>query len=445
MFRFNYKYPDPLTDGSPANIPQNIYIVGVALVIGLMTGTMAEGLKYLVEIISRAVTSGVDPLGWNWIFIVLPVAGILLAVLYQRYVVRQQIAHGVERMTRLLHTDRPWLPVSQIWSPVIASGLTLGFGGSAGTEGPIATAGGAIGSNMARWCGMPAPMVRAMLVIGAGAGIAGIFKAPVGGMLFAIEVLGITMSALQLLALATACTAAGLAAYILSGLTTDVTFPDFTHVNLTYVPWALIIGVFCGMYSVYYSKLARWTRRILEKIGNSWVRNITSGLTIGVLICLFPRLYGEGYTFLTDVLSGRWDLMTSSSLFAGSTPGTTTLILLALAMMTVKSAAVACTTSGGGVAGDFAPAIFAGCIAGFFFALTANTLFGLSLPVADCAFIGMAAVLAGAVRAPLMAMFLVTEMVAHFSLLLPVAVASSMSYMMVCLLDRPNAPKGYVS
>jgi len=445
MSRFNYKYPDPLTDGSPANIPKNIYIVGVALVVGLITGTLAEGLKYLVAVISTAVTRPVNTGGWNWFLIFLPVAGILLAVLYQRYVVRQQIAHGVERMTLLLNTDRPWLPATQIWSPVIASGLTLGFGGSAGTEGPIATAGGALGSNMARWCNMPAPMVRAMLVIGAGAGIAGIFKAPVGGMLFAIEVLGITMSALQLLALATACTAAGLAAYVLSGLTTDVTFPDFTHVNLSYIPWALIIGVFCGIYSVYYTRVARWTRKRLEGMKNRWVRGITAGLTIGSLVCVFPRLYGEGYSFLTDVLSGRWVLMTASSPFAGCDGGSTTLILLALGMLAVKSMAVACTTSGGGVAGDFAPAIFSGCIAGFFFAMSVNTLFGLSLPVADCAFFGMAAVLAGAVRAPLMAMFLVTEMVAHFSLLLPVAVASAVSYMVVCLVDRRNAPKGYVS
>ena len=137
--------------------------------------------------------------------------------------------------------------------------------------------------------------------------------------------------------------------------------------------------------------------------------------------------------------------MTASSPFAGCDGGSTTLILLALGMLAVKSVAVACTTSGGGVAGDFAPAIFSGCIAGFFFAMSVNTLFGLSLPVADCAFFGMAAVLAGAVRAPLMAMFLVTEMVAHFSLLLPVAVASAVSYMVVCLVDRRNAPKGYVS
>ncbi|MDE5634119.1 MAG: chloride channel protein, partial [Muribaculaceae bacterium] len=194
MARFSYKYPDPLTGGAPPNIPQNVYVIGVALVVGLMTGAGAEALKYLVKAISQIVTAGVSPGGWNWIFIILPTIGILLAVLYQRYILRQQIAHGVERMTRLLHTDTPYLPSDQIWSPVIGAGLTLGFGGSAGTEGPIATAGGALGSNMARWCNMPAPMVRAMLVIGAGAGIAGIFKAPVGGMLFAIEVLGITMS-----------------------------------------------------------------------------------------------------------------------------------------------------------------------------------------------------------------------------------------------------------
>lgn len=431
-----YEYMDPRGDAyASLSLPRNVYVLGVALVIGLMVGTGAQALKDLVGIISRIVTSHADTDGINWIFLLLPVVGIILAVLYQRYVVKQKIAHGVERMKVLLDNNRPDMPVTEIWSPVIASGLTLGFGGSAGTEGPIATAGGALGCNMARWCGMPFPLVRAMLAIGAGAGIAGIFKAPVGGMLFAIEVLGIGMTALQLMALATACTAAALSAYVLSGLTTDVVFPDFTPVNLMYVPWAVIVGVFCGAYSAYYSRLAAWTRGRLSSIPNSWFKNLAAGLSIGVLILIFPKLYGEGYSFVTDILSGRWEVMGSFGPFAKEHLGVAGLILISLGMLLVKGIAVACTTSGGGVAGDFAPAIFAGCMAGYFFAMSVNAIFETSLPVADFAFFGMAAVLAGTVKAPLMAMFLVTEMVQLFSLLLPVAVASGMAYMVVCLIE----------
>lgn len=435
-----YTYPDPRNGGLPTNIPANVYVIGVALVIGLIIGTGAEFLKMLVGLIAGLVTEGTSAAHWNWRFLILPTVGILLAVLYQRYVVKQQIAHGTERIERLLMIDCPYMPVSQIWSPIFASSLTLGFGGSAGTEGPIATAGGAFGANMARWCGMPFPLVKAMLAIGAGAGIAGIFKAPVGGILFAIEVLGMGFTAVQILALTTACTASALAAYVISGMTTDVVYSSYIHLDMSVIPWAVILGVFCGLYSAYYRKLSRWTRGKLTAISNPWVKAVTAGLIVGVLITIFPRLYGEGYSYITEILNRNYDTIASDGPFAKFAVTPLLLILMSFGIIAVKSIAVACTTSGGGVAGDFAPAIFAGCMTGFFFTVTVNTLFGLELSVTDMVFLGMAAVLAGAVRAPLMSMFLVTEMVMHFTLLLPVAIACAMSYLVVVLFERGTKP-----
>lgn len=429
MRRISFKYPG--TGGERRSVAFNIYMLVAAVITGALIGAAAQLLKDLVRMLTSVATIGVDASSWNWQFLVAPTIGFMGAVALQRFVLHRNIEHGTVYLDGLLAMKNPNVPRKYIWGPLVASGLTLGFGGSAGSEGPIATVGGAIGSNVAKWCRMPLGMTQAMLAIGAGAGIAGIFKAPVGGMLFSIEVLGMGMSALQLLALATCCTTSSLMAYMLSGLISDVTFPVVTPVNFGFIPWAVALGLFCGVYCVYYRLIARKTRAWLDRIGNVWFKAAIAGLAVGILVSLLPRLYGEGYSYVTSMLSGDWNTLCADSFFAGMHVDIYGYMAIALAIILVKSVAVTFTTSGGGVAGDFAPAIFAGCMTGYLFAAVANTFFGAGLPVADMAFFGMAAVLAGAVRAPLMAMFLVVEMAMQYSLLLPTAIACAVSFLVV--------------
>lgn len=429
MFRVSFRYPG--TDGERRSVAVNIYMLVTAVVTGVIIGALAQGLKDFVAVITKVATYGIDPHGWNWQLVIAPGIGFMAAVVVQRFVLKRNVEHGTVYLDSLLAARNPSVSRKYIWGPFVASGLTLGFGGSAGSEGPIATIGGAVGSNVAKWCRMPLPVAQAMLAIGAGAGIAGIFKAPVAGMLFAVEVLGMGMSALQLLALAACCTTSSLTAYMLSGLISDVTFPVVTPVDFRFLPWALALGLFCGLYCVYYRRVARLTRAWLDRMGNVWLKAAVAGVIVGVLVSLMPRLYGEGYTFVTSMLSGDWHTLCTYGPFARMHVDVYGYMALALAIILVKSVAVTCTTSGGGVAGDFAPAIFAGCMVGFVFAMAANTFFGASLPVADMAFFGMAAVLGGAVRAPLMAMFLVVEMAMQYQLLLPTAIACAASFLVV--------------
>ncbi len=415
-------------------MPVKVLLVVPAVVAGVITGAMAHVLKRLVALVSDGVTGGLDAERCNIVFLLLPVAGIVLAGLLQRYVFRRELYHGVDRLDRSLAARRYRLPFELTFAPVLASSVTLGFGGSAGSEGPIAYTGAAIGSNLGRALGLSPSQMRVMIACGASAGIAGIFKAPVGGALFSFEVLCVGLSAPAIVAVFAASVSAALTAYLLSGRTPDISFSGIEAVTPDCYLWIVLLGVACGVYSAYYSHIMRVMTRLYAGFADGWIKNVIAGGVIAVAVFMFPALYGEGYGFMAKVL-GNGESFSAYSMFAADGSGALTPLLMAAGILAVKAFATSSTNSGGGVAGDFAPTLFAGCIAGYLFASALNEAFGLSLPVADFAFMGMGAVMAGAIQAPLMAMFLTVEMATGgYSMLLPVAVASTVSYCVVRVL-----------
>lgn len=339
-------------------------VVAVAVATGLLAGTGAFCLKWLICHISQPLTSGLDASGANWRFLLYPLAGILLTGMYTRYVIGAGIGHGVERMRADIVRRHYRLPAYLVYAPMAASSLTLGFGGSAGSEGPIAYAGGAIGSNLASALHMPPHVVAMMLGCGAGAGIAGIFKAPIGGALFTVEVLGMAVTSLAVVAVVAASVTAAMTAYVLSGSALDLAFGGGDHFALSLMPWVVLLGVFCGIYSVYYSAVSRAVRRGLERIGNPWVMNAVSGGALAVLVFVFPALYGEGYDVIGSVTRGDFSPLTAYGMFSVESGRTVVAVAVVAAMLACKGAAASLTNSGGGVAGDFAPTLFAGCLAG---------------------------------------------------------------------------------
>lgn len=405
----------------------------VALLTGIAAGIAAALLKFSIATLSGWLTSGFSAKTLNWWIVLLPVAGLLLTSAYQRFILHREIYHGEDRLRGDFAVNRCYLPIPLAYSPLIASTLTLGFGGSAGSEGPIAYSCGAIGSNLAALFRVPPRSVRILTAIGAGAGIAGIFKAPIGGALFTIEVLGIAVNSVSVGALVVACVASSLTAYLISGCTPDIPFHHAAQISLDNFPLILLFGVFCGVYSAYYSGIMGIVGRWLRKLRNHWVKNTIAGVGVGVLILLFPPLYGEGYTLVAQLLDGNWSGISDGGVagFISSPP----LMLLAgsAGIILAKCFATSATNNGGGVAGDFAPTIMAGSVAGFFYAYLFDHFCGMPLPVSDYVFMGMAGVLAGAVRAPLMAMFLVTEMATMgYGQFMPVAIVASISYLTVC-------------
>lgn len=417
-------------------IPPYVALMFLAFITGLLTGACAFLLKASVKWVSTLFTSHFNAAGANWALLVMPVVGIVLTGIYQRYFLHKEIYHGTERLNDAIAQRKYRLAGDLTYAPMVASTFTLGFGGSAGSEGPIAYTGAAIGSNIGKVFRATPEMMKIMLACGASAGIAGIFKAPVGGVLFSMEVLSIGLSAHACIALFLAALTASSTAFVLSGCTTDLVFDNAARLSLEQLLWVALLGIFCGLYSFYYSAVMTRLKRLFSSINNPWLKNLFSGSILAVLVFVFPPLFGEGYGFMGDILAGDTKAFAAYGFFAGYAAELYVPLAIAAGIIVVKAFACASTNSGGGVAGEFAPTLMAGCVAGFFFSTFLNLFCGQSLPVSDFAFFGMAAVMAGAIRAPFMAIFITVEMAQAYTLLLPVAVAAAVSYLLVLILRR---------
>ncbi len=416
-----------------------IIVVGpvMCLLTGLLTGAAAALLKWLIGHMSSLALGIMNVERGNWMLILLPVVGIVLTGIFCRYVLRRNIEHASDKIKTALQHGMDKISGKLIYGPLIASTFTLGFGGSAGSEGPIAAVGAALGGNISRKMGLPDHIVRVMIGCGAGAGIAGIFKAPVGGMLFTLECMAMPLSTLAVIGILATCMVSSLTAYVLSGYVPDLSLERFVPQSTHYIPAVILLGVACGAYALYYNATGRAVARRLEAMANPWVRNVLSGLGVGLLLFMFPALYGEGYDVVADLMNkpdyvlGDYSPLYFLKEFHGYG-----LLLIALGILMVKGMAAYGSNSGGGVAGDFAPTLFAGAIMGYVVVLGASTLFHVELPMPVFVLGGMAGVMAGAVKAPLMAIFLTVEMTASYEYLLPVSIAGILSYAVVVVASR---------
>lgn len=408
-------------------------LLSLSLATGIFAGVAAWIFKLAIAWVSGLVTAHLRMEGMNPWLIAVPVAGICISGLIMRKILRTNISDGVDQIKTGLEKGHFYLRARRILTPLAVSTITLGFGGSAGSEGPIASSGAAIGSNLGRIFGVNAETVRLLVAIGAGAGIAAIFKAPVGGMFFVVECLAVSLSATAAVGLAIACLSGGMIAYALSGGLTDINYAGTIVFDARMMFVSAILGVFCGLYALYYSWGMNIARTRLAAVNRPWVRNLAAGLTIGILLFIFPTLYGEGYGALERIVNGNDSTVIQDSPFAalGAAIHAGPLILVVAGILLAKCWACGATVHGGGVAGEFAPTLFAGAMAGLLFALVANLIPGVELPEAHCALFGMAGAMAGIIRAPFMAIFIATEMTGSYASLLPISICAIFSYLTV--------------
>lgn len=404
------------------------------VVAGVVVGVAAWLLKWLIGGTAALVTASLHIGGGNWWLVPVAVVGIMSTGWFVRHVVKMPLEFGTDRLKASVAQGDGIIPARMMFAPICASSLTLGFGGSAGSEGPIAYTGAAIASNMGRWFGMNRRQLVIAAACGGGAGIAAIFKSPVGGFFFTMEILRMSLGLQPVFLLAVMCITSALTAYTLSGDTYDFTLYLNPQFSWHQAPMLLLMAAVCGAYSVYYLATGLWSRRKLQAMATPWRRNLASGLALGLILFMFPAMYGEGYGVLGLVANGDVHSVAKGSILGLFKPGEWLVPLSMAGILLLKGLAAYTTNSGGGVAGSFAPTLYAGGIFGGLFAHISG------LPLNLTVVCGMGAAMAGITRAPLMAIFLTCEMTGQQQMLLPVTLCAAVSYTVSRLLCPPSAP-----
>lgn len=425
------------------HVSEQVMLLLLAVVVGLLSGLAAVVLKTLVHyagaLVTRLATGNWQVTIGNWQLVIiffLPLIGIFLTILFVRYVVRGDIGHGLPSVLLAISRNRSKLPAKNMWTSLMASTLTVAFGGSVGLEAPIASTGSAIGSNVGRWFRLSPKSVRLLLGCGAAGAIAGIFKAPLAGILFVLEVFLFDLTATTALPLLIAALTASTVAYFLMGTGVQFTFTVDGQFALSQLPYYIVLGVFCAAVSVYFLRVTDHVEGWFSRRRNPWVRMLLGGLLLGVLVVVFPPLYGEGYSSLTALLHGNPD-----SLFAGapyrSLAGNAWVTLgILFSLILLKAVATATTIGSGGVGGTFGPSLVLGGLSGYFIAMLGNQLGLPPQSTANFALVGMAAVMTGVMHAPFMATFLIAEITGGYGLLVPLLTASAVTYLCVSPFER---------
>lgn len=414
---------------------ENTRVIIASILVGIMAGVATYLLKRGLDWFGSLILPHIRINQGNYQFLIVPVIGILIATLFQ-FLIKEDLANGTERLKKKLSNGNLKMTVSRIFTPIIGCLFTIGLGGSAGAEGPSAFSGAAIGDNAARLFKLSPESARILFGCGAAAGIAGIFTAPIGGILFSIEILGMGFSAIGLLALTCAAVSAFAITFTLSGFCWNVMIIHPQNFDYSQLGWVLILGIAAGLYSLYYRHTAHIAGRFFTKIPNRWLRALLCGGCIALSIFLFPSMFGEGYQVVAKVVNGdKTPLLTYSPFFKDSVSLIFLLTSLACILL-IKGAAVGATNNGGGVAGTFAPTVFAGALLGYLFAFACNRFFGAHLSPEIFALIGTASVMAGALRAPLMAIFIAAEISDRYNFIIPFIAVAAISYLVATLLPK---------
>lgn len=412
------------------HIKEKTFILILALIVGVAGGFAALLLKDLIHHLSGLLTAHLEISNYNYNYLIYPVIGILLAGLFVRYIIRDNISHGVTRVLYALSQNKSRLKPHNIYSSVIASSVTIGFGGSVGAESPIVYTGAAIGSNLGSLFRLSPRLLMLLVGCGASAGIAGIFKAPIAGMLFTVEVLMIDLTAGSVMPLMIASIAGATVAYAFTGYELEFFFSQSEPFYTAGIPYVILFGIFCGLISLYFSKVMNMMERMFGKLKNAWLKFIVGSIILSTLIFMFPPLYGEGYNVMNMMLEGNLSQIFDGSIFYEYRNDTWWLIAFVGMILFTKAFATSATNGGGGCGGTFTPSLFIGCFAGFFFTLLLNNLGVIdgTLSMKNYALMGMAGVMSAVMNAPLMGIFLAAEMTGGYELFLPLLIVSTISY-----------------
>lgn len=408
-------------------MPEQRLLLLLALVVGLCSGIAAVVLKKMISFVQWTLTGWFNTPADSIFYFIYPGIGMLLAMLFVRYIVKDNIGHGVTKVLLAVSKNESKIKAHNMWSSIAASSVTIGFGGSVGAEAPIVYTGAAIGSNIARAMGLSYKNMTILLGCGAAGAVAGIFKAPLAGVLFTLEILLFNMSMTSILPLVVSSVTATTVSYFFLG--DAVAFENsITPFEINNLPYYIFFGVVCGLASLYFTRTTLAMEDKIKSIKAPYKRWIISAACLGVLIFLFPPLYGEGYEVLTDLLNNNHSQAIGTTFFSHFFSKEWIIPIFFLGVFVFKVFSMSFTNAGGGVGGTFGPTLFMGGILGFIVARVINLSGIHDVPETNFVLVGMAGLMAGVMQAPLTAIFLIAEITGGYTLLMPLIITSAVAF-----------------
>jgi chloride channel protein, CIC family len=400
----------------------------LSLVVGLLSALTAALLKNAIHFTHNILTQGIKSESGSYLYLVYPFIGMLLTLLFVRFIVRDKIGHGISRILYSISKRKSYLKAHNTWTSIIASTLTIGFGGSVGAEAPIVLTGSSIGSTIGRLFKLNYKNITLLIGCGAAGAVSGIFKAPIAGIVFVLEILLLDLTISSIVPLLISSVTAATVAYFLMGDTVLFSFNIVEAFTISNIPWYILLGVVSGLISLYFSKMTLFLEAGYDKIENIYMRLILGGLVLGGLVFLFPPFFGEGYDTIMSLLEGNSGLVIGDTLFANFSNRYLGMILFMLGLVFLKVVASSSTNGAGGVGGIFAPTLFIGGINGFMVATLLKKIGNIDLPDNRFVLVGMAGMMAGVMHAPLTAIFLIAEITGGYNLLIPLIITSTVAY-----------------
>lgn len=421
------------------HLSQKQFIFVLALLVGLGSAIAAQILKLFIHEIEHMLTSQFDVTRANWLFLIYPIIGIYLTALFIKYIVRDDIGHGVTKILYALSRKQGNIRKHNCWSSVVASALTIGFGGSVGAESPIVLTGSAIGSRLGQIFQLDHKTMMLLIGCGASGAVAGIFKAPIAGLMFTLEVLMVDLTMASLLPLLVSCLTATCLTYAWTGMNPMFDFTLNNPFEVNRVPTTVLLGICCGFISLYFTRVMNWFEQVFGRLKNMYQKLALGGLVLALLIYFFPPLYGEGYNTISILLNSQSGSEANNVLNNSLFYGQPEYLLLYLGLIILfKVFATTATNGGGGCGGTFAPSLFLGCIGGFVFSRLWNTygIWNINIPETNYALLGMAGVMSGVFHAPLTGVFLIAELTGGYQLFIPLMIVSVASYLTINAFEK---------
>ncbi|MGQ9847010.1 MAG: chloride channel protein [Bacteroidales bacterium] len=426
------KYLNALLIWRIKHINDRQYIIILAVIIGLFSGLVAVLIKNSVHLVQWALTFFFIPQYQNILFLFYPMIGIGLVYLLIHFVIKQEPKSEIPDVLYAIHRKNGIIPHANTWITILASSITVGFGGSAGLEGPSATAGASMGSSIAQILRLNKKQTILILSCAGAAAISSLFKAPITGVVFALEIFMLDLTMSSILPLLVSTTVGTITSYLFFGNDVLYDFKIIMKPSWSEIPFFLILGVLTGVFSIYFLKIKHFALRFFKKFDSYWKKWLFGGLSLGIMMFFMPSLFGEGYSSVNSCLHGDYSFLFLNSPFYSYKDSIYAVLIMFFGLIVLKSFATFFTFEAGGVGGIFAPVLFLGSSIGFFIAILLNLL-GFYVVPSNFAMVAMAGMLSGVMFAPLTGIFLIAEITNGYDLIIPLMIVSSASYGIVRL------------